>query len=182
MEFKHQILKIVSKKRLFHCCLVTKSCLTLLIPHGLQPARLLCPWDSPGKNTGVGSHSLLQRIFQTQASCIARRFFTVWAAREAPKIRMKVSFQEFYLHGIIHCLPFGIGFFSVSKIPLTFVQVALCIKSSFLLLSNIPWCRCTWVCLANHPMKDDWIVSTLWVNKTAIQVFVKCIKLQSNED
>ena len=34
----------------------------------LQPARLLCPWDSPGKNTGVGSHSLLQRIFPTQGS------------------------------------------------------------------------------------------------------------------
>ena len=28
--------------------------------------RLLCPWDSPGKNTGVGSHSLLQGIFPTQ--------------------------------------------------------------------------------------------------------------------
>ena len=29
-------------------------------PHGLQPTRLLCPWDSPGKNTGVGCHVLLQ--------------------------------------------------------------------------------------------------------------------------
>ena len=28
--------------------------------------RLLCPWNSPGKNTGVGSHSLLQGIFPTQ--------------------------------------------------------------------------------------------------------------------
>ena len=37
-----------------------------LQPHGLQPARLLCPWDSPGQNTGVGSHSLLQGIFPTQ--------------------------------------------------------------------------------------------------------------------
>ena len=37
-----------------------------LQPHGLQPARLLCPWSSPGKNTGVGCHSLLQRIFLTQ--------------------------------------------------------------------------------------------------------------------
>ena len=36
--------------------------------HGLQPARLLCPWDSPGKNTGVDCHSLLQRIFLTQIS------------------------------------------------------------------------------------------------------------------
>ena len=31
-----------------------------LWPHGLQPARLLCPWDSSGKNTGVGCHALLQ--------------------------------------------------------------------------------------------------------------------------
>ena len=34
--------------------------------HGLWPSRLLCPWDSPGKNTGVGCQALLQRIFQTQ--------------------------------------------------------------------------------------------------------------------
>ena len=33
-----------------------------------SPVRLLCPWDSPGKNTGVGSHSLLQGIFPTQGS------------------------------------------------------------------------------------------------------------------
>ena len=39
-----------------------------LWPHGLQPARLLCPWDSPGKNTGVDSHDLLQGIFPTQGS------------------------------------------------------------------------------------------------------------------
>ena len=34
--------------------------------HALQPARLLCPWNSPGKNTGVGCHSFLQRVFPTQ--------------------------------------------------------------------------------------------------------------------
>ena len=39
-----------------------------LRPHGLRPARLLCPWDSLGKNTGVDCHSLLQRIFLTQGS------------------------------------------------------------------------------------------------------------------
>ena len=38
-----------------------------LQPHGLQPTRLLCPWDSPGKNTGVGGQSLLQ-IFLIQGS------------------------------------------------------------------------------------------------------------------
>ena len=36
--------------------------------HELSPARLLCPWDSTGKNTGVGWHSLLQRILPTQGS------------------------------------------------------------------------------------------------------------------
>ena len=35
---------------------------------GLQPARLLCPWDSPGKNTGVSCRFLLQGIFLTQGS------------------------------------------------------------------------------------------------------------------
>ena len=30
-----------------------------LWPHGLQPTRLLCPWDFPGKSTGVGCHHLL---------------------------------------------------------------------------------------------------------------------------
>ena len=34
----------------------------------LQPARLLCPWNSPGKNPEVGSHFLLQGIFPTQGS------------------------------------------------------------------------------------------------------------------
>ena len=46
--------------------LVAQLSLTLIQPRGLYPARLLCPWDSPGQNTGVGSHSLLQGIFPTQ--------------------------------------------------------------------------------------------------------------------
>ena len=37
-----------------------------LRPHGLSAARLICPWSSPGQNTGVGSHSLLQGIFPSR--------------------------------------------------------------------------------------------------------------------
>ena len=44
-------------------CSVEPDCLQ---PHGLQPTRLFCPWDFPGKDTGVGSHFLLQGIFLTQ--------------------------------------------------------------------------------------------------------------------
>ena len=39
-----------------------------LQPSGRWPARLLCPWDSPGKNAGVGCRVLLQGIFPTQGS------------------------------------------------------------------------------------------------------------------
>ena len=39
-----------------------------LQPHRLQPTRLLCPWDFPGKTAGVGCHFLLQGIFPTQGS------------------------------------------------------------------------------------------------------------------
>ena len=39
-----------------------------LWPHGLQPTRLLCQWDFPGKDAGVGCHFLLQGIFPTQGS------------------------------------------------------------------------------------------------------------------
>ena len=45
-------------------CLVTQS----VGHHGLEPTGLLCPWDSPGKNTGVGCHFPLQGIFPTQGS------------------------------------------------------------------------------------------------------------------
>ena len=48
----------------FSCSVVSSS----LRLHGLQPSRLLCPWDFPGKNTGVGCHFLLQGIFATQGS------------------------------------------------------------------------------------------------------------------
>ena len=48
-------------------CMLSHSAVSdSLQHHGLQPTRLLCPWDSPGKDAGVGSCSLLQGIFLTQ--------------------------------------------------------------------------------------------------------------------
>ena len=41
---------------------------TLCDPMDCKLARFLCPWDSPGRNTGVGSPSLFQGIFPTQGS------------------------------------------------------------------------------------------------------------------
>ena len=50
------------------CYLAAKLCLTLLQLYRLQPSGLLCPRNFPGKNSGVGSHFLLQGIFPTQGS------------------------------------------------------------------------------------------------------------------
>ena len=59
-------------------------CPTLLRPHRLHPARLY-PWNSPGKNAGVGGHFLLQGIFPTQGSSLGLTspalpggFFYLW--------------------------------------------------------------------------------------------------------
>ena len=53
---------------LIHVCVSGSVVSDSVPPHGLWPAKLLCPWNSPGKNTGVGCHSLLQGIFPTQGS------------------------------------------------------------------------------------------------------------------
>ena len=57
----------------FYVCVCSQSCPHIcsvvsnsLQPHRLSPIRLFCPWNFPGKNTGVGRHFLFQRIFQTQ--------------------------------------------------------------------------------------------------------------------
>ena len=58
-----------------------------LRPYGLQSARFLCPWDSPGKNTGVGFCVLLQGIFPTQRSnshlLYCRQILYHWTTGEA---------------------------------------------------------------------------------------------------
>ena len=64
----------------FVCTYMYDSCSDVsdsLQPHGLKPTRLLWPWNSPGRRTGLGCHFLLQGIFLTQVSYIAGRFFTI---------------------------------------------------------------------------------------------------------
>ena len=53
----------------FCCCgLFAILCPAVLQPRGLWPSRLLCPWNFPDMNTGVGCHFLLQGIFPNQVS------------------------------------------------------------------------------------------------------------------
>ena len=83
----------LSSSSLLVCCVCSVASImsNSLWPHGLQPTRLLYPWDSPGKDTGVGCHALLQRSSWLRdrthiscLSCIAGGFFTTEPTREAP--------------------------------------------------------------------------------------------------
>ena len=83
------------------CSVVSDS----LRPHGLQPTRLLHPWDFPGKSTGVGCHCLLRLCWIHSGSSINITSSTLehiwqntkWALRW---IRIKVAEggQEFCFH------------------------------------------------------------------------------------
>ena len=66
--FKDKIFKKVNK--------VVSAC--LVMSDSLRPYSLLCPWDSPGKNTGVGCHFLIQGIFLTQGANLALLCLLHW--------------------------------------------------------------------------------------------------------
>ena len=69
-----------------------------LQPHRLQPTRLPRPWDSPGKNTGVGCHFLLQCMKVKSKSEVARvrLLATPWTAAYQAPPSMEFSRQEYW--------------------------------------------------------------------------------------
>ena len=79
---------------------VVSNCLQ---PHGLYSTRFLCPWNSPGKNTAVGSHSLLQGIFPMQRLnlslllgrqtlyCLSHQGRSKWAKILAHRFAMRIK-------------------------------------------------------------------------------------------
>ena len=62
------------------CSVVSDS----LRPHVLSPARLFCPWNFPGKNTGVSCHFFLQGIFPTWRSNLCLLCLLHWQAGSLP--------------------------------------------------------------------------------------------------
>ena len=63
--------------------LIAQSCPTLCNTMNCSPPGSFVQWNSPGKNSSVGCHFLLQGIFSTQdktiGSCVVGRFSTIWA-------------------------------------------------------------------------------------------------------
>ena len=83
------------------CAQLVICCVQLSATPWTVATWLLCPWDSPGRNTGVGCHSLLQGIFLTQGSKLGllhcRQSLYHWAIREAvpPTARRKGVITSF---------------------------------------------------------------------------------------
>ena len=59
------------------CCWITSVMSDSVRPHRWQPTRLPCSWDSPGKNTGVGCHFLLQCMKVKSESEVAQSYLTL---------------------------------------------------------------------------------------------------------
>ena len=91
-----------------------------LRPHKQQPTRLPCPWDSPGKNTGVGCHFLLQSMKVKSESEVAQSCSTLRDPIDCspPGSSIHGTFQARVLEwGAIafsnyfcYCLPFTLKF------------------------------------------------------------------------
>ena len=77
-------LKICIEPRACCACCIAFVISDSLWLHGLRPTRLLCSWDSPGKDTGVGCHFLLQGIFLTRGSNLRLLCLLHWQAGSLP--------------------------------------------------------------------------------------------------
>ena len=73
-----------------------EKCSVTLRIRGLQPARLLCSWDSPGKNTGVGCHVPLRGIFLTQGSNLCLLYLLHRQAGSLPLAPPGKPTRDFY--------------------------------------------------------------------------------------
>ena len=68
-------------------------------PHRRQPTRLPCPWDSPGENTGVGCHFLLQCMkvkSESELLSRVRLLATSWTAAYQAPPSMGFSRQQYW--------------------------------------------------------------------------------------
>ena len=89
--------------------LVCYSMSSSLQPHGLEPARLLCPWNFPGKSTGVDCHFLLKGIFLTQGLNPHLLWAGIFFTTRATWVQMTqhVVFDNFFFFFWPYCMAYG---------------------------------------------------------------------------
>ena len=113
LSFLHCIfLPPLSKIRCPCCCCVASVVSDSVRPHRQQPTRLPRPWDSPGKNTGVGCHFLLQCMKVKNESEVSQSCLTLsnpWTVAHQAPPSMGFSRQE-YWSGVPWCVDLSLGF------------------------------------------------------------------------
>ena len=87
-------------------------------PHGLQPTRLLRPWDSPGKNTGVGCHFLLQCVEVESESKVTQSCLTL-------SDPMDCSLPGSSIHGVFRATVLEWGAIAFSCIYFSGLQITI---------------------------------------------------------
>ena len=115
------------------CCKVASVLSGTLQPHRRQPTRLPCPWDSPGKNTGMGCHCLLQCIKVNSESEVTQSCLTL-------SDPMDCSPLDPSIHGIFQArvLEWGAIAFSRMKGLERYYSLFPCLN-----FSNFPTQNCT---------------------------------------
>ena len=146
------------------CAKSLQSCLTLWDSMDCVPVRILCPWDSPGKDTGGECHALLQGIFLTQGLnphllrlLHWRRILYPWANREATPCPSA--------SGLIFGFPSHLGHHrALSKVP--------CLIQ-FIFFSNLFHTQCS----VQFSHSVFWLFATPWT--TAHQASLSITNSQS---
>ena len=82
----------MSELKLLLLLLVTSVVSDPQRPHGLQPSRLLRPWDFPGKNTGVGCRCLLQKLIYNKYSVMKYTKTTSLTIIVTPQISLQFKY------------------------------------------------------------------------------------------
>ena len=142
-------------------------------PHRRQPTKLLCPWDSPGKNTGVGCHALLQVNFPTQKSnpnvlCLLHcrwvlHHWVTWkTAAQTSLVAQKVKHLSTMQETRIQSLGW--------EDPL---EKEMAIHSSTIAW-KIPWTEEPGGLQSMGSLRvgHDWVTSLYWVGQKFVQVFL----------
>ena len=89
-----------SEKWKWSCSVVSDSSQ----PHELQPTRLLCPWDFPGKSTGVGCHCLLRATLSSPPQIIPEQrpcFLSTRTKRVVPDLRKRTGIVAEAFYGLV---------------------------------------------------------------------------------
>ena len=122
-----------SNKLLVNCVATTakslQSCLTLCDPIRRQPTRLPCPWDSPGKNIGVGCHFLLQCMKVKSESEVAQSCLTL-------RDPMDCCLPGSSVHGIFQARVLESGAIAFSELCGIRINRKPCERPSFLTNTN----------------------------------------------